>query len=150
MKSILTRRYKKSPYSKMYKKSVVDRTTRPEWLTPWRRTSCPGQQGRLPRRDPRHLHLARTPRTGPSQNRIKVGAAARINSNGAKNAPEELYFKVHEDLANGNALPGKFSKSLLESLPRNSTEITMLCKMHLMHVMFYWVAIVFLSIFQRI
>ena len=45
---------------------------------------------------------------------IKVGAAARINgSNGAKNAPEELYFKSTKILvANRNALPGKIIKKL--------------------------------------
>ena len=67
----------------------------------------------FPRRDPRHLNLV-TPRTGPSQNRIKVAMAARINGgSGVKNAPEELYFKSTNILvANRNALPGKIIKKL--------------------------------------
>lgn len=88
--------------------------SRPEWLIPMEKSKLP-QPAReaFPRRDPRHLGLI-TVRTGPSQNRIKVAAAARINgAKGAKNAPEELYFKSTNILvANRNALPAKIIKKL--------------------------------------
>lgn len=93
---------------------LIQDDSRPEWLIPMEKDKLPWPaREAFPRRDPRHLHLA-GPRTGPSTNRIKVGAAARINgSNGAKNAPEELYFKSTKILvANRNALPGKILKKL--------------------------------------
>lgn len=116
LKKILARRYSKSTSTlkDVQEKCGRQDDSRPDWLIPMEKDKLPWPvREAFPRRDPRHLHLA-VPRTGPSQNRIKVGAAARINgSNGAKNAPEELYFKSTKILvANRNALPGKILKKL--------------------------------------
>ena len=86
--------------------------SRPEWLIP-----CPKDQLPQPAKEAfpkRDLKLLGTPSKGPSQNRIKIAAAARISGGtGAKNAPEELYFKSTKILvANRNALPGKILKKL--------------------------------------
>ena len=46
--------------------------SRPEWLIPLEKDKLPWPaREAFPRRDPRHLHLAR--QSGPSQNRIKAG-----------------------------------------------------------------------------
>jgi len=86
--------------------------SRPEWLIP-----CPKDQLPQPAKEAfpkRDLKLLGTPSKGPSQNRIKIAARARISGGtGAKNAPEELYFKSTKILvANRNALPGKILKKL--------------------------------------
>ena len=86
--------------------------SRPEWLIP-----CPKDQLPQPAKEAfpkRDLKLLGTPSKGPSQNRIKIAAAARISGGtGTKNAPEELYFKSTKILvANRNALPGKILKKL--------------------------------------
>ena len=68
----------------------------------------------FPRRDPRYFDPS-SPRVGPSQNRIKVAAAARNGKpgNGNKNAPEDIFFKSSKILvANRNSLPGKIIKKL--------------------------------------
>lgn len=68
----------------------------------------------FPRRDPRYFDPS-SPRVGPSQNRIKVAAAARNGKpgNGNKNAPEDIFFKSNKILvANRNSLPGKIIKKL--------------------------------------
>ena len=86
--------------------------SRPEWLIP-----CPKDQLPQPAKEAfpkRDLKLLGTPSKAPSQNRIKIAAAARINGGtGTKNAPEELYFKSTKILvANRNALPGNILKKL--------------------------------------
>jgi len=86
--------------------------SRPEWLIP-----CPKDQLPKPAKEAfpkRDLQQLGTPGKGPSQNRIKIAAAARISGGtGTKNAPEELYFKSTKILvANRNALPGKILKKL--------------------------------------
>ena len=67
----------------------------------------------FPRRDPRYFDPS-SPVVGPSKNRIKLAAAARNGKNGgAKNAPDDIFFKSNKILvANRNSLPGKIIKKL--------------------------------------
>jgi len=116
LKQILARRKLKNIWTlrDVVKKCGRDDDSRPEWLIPMEKSKLP-QPSReaFPRRDPRHLSMV-TVRTGPSQNRIKVAAARRINGgSGVKNAPEELFFKsTNIMVANRNALPAKIIKKL--------------------------------------
>merc|ERR1711971_20546 len=118
--------------------------------SPWRRTSCPGQQGRPSRGVTRDTCTWRGPGLAPARTGSRWGlppgstaaTAPRTRLRSSTSSPRRFLWPI------GTRCREKFSRSLLGSLPRNSTKITMLCKMHLMHVMFYWVAIVF-SIFLR-
>jgi len=86
--------------------------SRPSWLIPMPKDKLPKPaREAFPKRTP---HIPSPVKSGVSQNRIKVASAARVNGGkGAKNAPEEIFFKPTKVLvANRNALTNKIIKKL--------------------------------------
>jgi len=86
--------------------------SRPTWLIPMPKDKLPKPaREAFPKRAP---HIPSPVKSAVSQNRIKVASAARVNGGkGAKNAPEEIFFKPTKVLvANRNALTNKIIKKL--------------------------------------